>query len=175
MAKKNPQSLAGKLRSYISAHPKAKPQEIAAATGVDIKYVYNYRHANKLTRKYKAKAQPKKVAPPADTRMPDVGDSEEPKYFHPLFPVFAAALHQVTDGKGTRHGGDEIPFMEQPWVHYAKLHGRGFLTGQAAKKLEEAASTREGESYEHELLGAIVYTAMAVLHSAMTREETAND
>jgi hypothetical protein len=68
-------------------------------------------------------------------------------------------------GKGERHGGATTPFMDQPWAHYAKLHGRGFLTGQAAKKLEEAASTREGTAFEDEMLGAMVYIGMAVLNS----------
>ena len=82
---------------------------------------------------------------------------------HPLFPVFMAAIEQAMYGKGERHGGALTPFLEQPWAHYAKMHGRGFLTGQAAKKLEEAASTRSGEAFEKEVLGAIVYCGMAVL------------
>ena len=82
---------------------------------------------------------------------------------HPLQQVFDQAILQATKGKGERHGGDTTPFLEQPWTHYAKMHGRGFLTGQAAKKLEEAASTREGEAFVQEALGAIVYIAMAIL------------
>lgn len=82
---------------------------------------------------------------------------------HPLFPVVVAAIEQAMYGKGERHGGAVTPFTEQPWAHYAKLHGRGFLTGQAAKKLEEAASTREGNAFESEVLGAIVYCGMAIL------------
>lgn len=82
---------------------------------------------------------------------------------HPLFPIFVAAINQAMYGKGGRHGGNVTPFLEQPWNHYAKLHGRGFLTGQATKKLEEAASTRAGEAFETEVLGAIVYCGMSVL------------
>lgn len=82
---------------------------------------------------------------------------------HPLFAVLEAAILQAMYGKGQRHGGNVTPFLDQPWVHYAKLHGRGFLTGQAAKKLEEAASTRTGEGYEAEVFGAIVYAGMSVL------------
>lgn len=83
---------------------------------------------------------------------------------HPLFDVFMAAIDQAMNGKGERHGGARTPFLEQPWNHYAKLHGRGFLTGQAAKKLEEAASTREGKAFETEVFGAMVYLGMAILH-----------
>jgi len=82
---------------------------------------------------------------------------------HPLFPVFVAAIEQAMYGKGERHGGATTPFLEQPWVHYVAMHGRGFATGQAAKKLEEAASTREGKAFEQEVLGAIVYAGMAIL------------
>lgn len=82
---------------------------------------------------------------------------------HPLFPVLVAAIEQAMHGKGERHGGNVTPFLEQPWVHYAKMHGRGFLTGQATKKLEEASHQREGESFETEVLGAIVYAGMSVL------------
>lgn len=82
---------------------------------------------------------------------------------HPLHIIFMLAIQQVMRGKGTRHGGEAVPFLEQPWAHYAKLHGRGFLTGQAAKKLEEAASKRDGKAFEEEVLGAIVYAAMAIL------------
>lgn len=82
---------------------------------------------------------------------------------HPLYPVFMAAIRQAMFGKGERHGGAVTPFLDQPWNHYAKMHGRGFLTGQSAKKLEEAASTRTGEAFEQEVLGAIVYAGMAII------------
>ena len=82
---------------------------------------------------------------------------------HPLYPIFEAAITQAMFGKGQRHGGNVTPFKDQPWVHYAKMHGRGFLTGQAAKKLEEAAATRTGEAFETEVFGAMVYLGMAIL------------
>ena len=82
---------------------------------------------------------------------------------HPLYPVLVAAIRQAMGGKGVRHGGATTPFLEQPWVHYVTMHGRGFATGQAAKKLEEAASTRDGKAFEQEVLGAIVYAGMSIL------------
>ena len=82
---------------------------------------------------------------------------------HPLYPIFIAAIEQAIYGKGERHGGGRTPFLQQPWVHYADIHGRGFLTGQAAKKLEEASSLREGKAFETEVLGALVYGGMAVI------------
>jgi hypothetical protein len=89
--------------------------------------------------------------------------TEQTPQGHPLYPIFTAAIEQAMFGKGERHGGAQTPFLEQPWAHYVKLHGRGFLTGQAAKKLEEAASTRSGEAFETEVFGAMVYLGMAVL------------
>ena len=86
---------------------------------------------------------------------------------HPLFPVFCAAIEQAMNGKGKRHGGASVPFLEQPLFHYAKMHGRGFLTGQAAKKLEEAASTRHGDAFDTEVLGALVYAGAAALDERM--------
>lgn len=86
---------------------------------------------------------------------------------HPLFPVFCAAIEQAMNGKGKRHGGASVPFLEQPLFHYAKMHGRGFLTGQAAKKLEEAASTRHGDAFEVEVLGSMVYSGSAILNERM--------
>lgn len=82
---------------------------------------------------------------------------------HPLTQHLLAAVEQAMYGKGQRHGGDVTPFMDQPWTHYARMHGRGFLTGQAAKKLEEAASTRAGEAFSAEVRGAIVYLGMALI------------
>ena len=82
-----------------------------------------------------------------------------------------AAIHQAMHGKGERHGGAKTPFLEQPWHHYSKMHGRGFLTGQSAKKLEEAASTRSGDEFRKEMLGAIVYAGMAVIRE---EEELSN-
>lgn len=89
--------------------------------------------------------------------------SDHPIAEHPLYPVFLEAISQAMYGKGERHGGEATPFLDQPWVHYAKLHGRGFLTGQAAKKLEEAASGRSGDAFIQEVLGAMIYAGMAVL------------
>lgn len=87
---------------------------------------------------------------------------------HPLTPVLQDVVLQVTRGKGERHGGTSIPFWDQTWAIVAHDHGVGFLTGQAQKKLMEAAQSRiqkDAEAYERELLGAIAYLGMAILHT----------
>jgi hypothetical protein len=101
---------------------------------------------------------------PTPTVAPAIAMLDPAVAAHPLFPIFVEAIEQAMYGKGERHGGARTPFLEQPWAHYMKLHGRGFATGQAAKKLEEAASTREGAAFESEVLGAMVYIGMSVLH-----------
>ena len=86
---------------------------------------------------------------------------------HPLEAVLHDVLHQVRKGKGERHGGDTIPFWEQTWAIVANDHGPGFLTGQAQKKLMEAVQSTVSsntEPFERELMGAIAYLGMAILH-----------
>lgn len=86
---------------------------------------------------------------------------------HMLDEVFAAALEQVTSGKGEERHGNGQGFIDQPWRRIADTHGTGFLTGQAAKKLEEAQRFSEHERWEREMLGAMVYIAMAILHTRL--------
>lgn len=90
-------------------------------------------------------------------------------YNHPLYGIFIKAIEQAIRGKGERHGGGTIPFMEQPWTHKAKTHGRGFLTGQASKKIDEAAETRQGLAFETEVLGAINYAAMSIIFENLNK------
>ena len=97
---------------------------------------------------------------------------------HPLEVIFKKAVDQVASGKGNERHGDGGDFMIQPWVNITKLHGRGFLTGQAQKKLEEAVRKRVGHNYdwyERELLGAINYLAMALLAEYEIGKETTEE
>lgn len=91
-----------------------------------------------------------------------------PKPAHPLELIFNDAVNQATKGKGERHGGESIPFYDQQWVRLADTHGNGFLTGQAAKKLTEAVESgnieKDPEAFEREVLGAMVYLGMSLLH-----------
>ncbi len=103
---------------------------------------------------------PHPPACPISTTNPTPATAEER---HPLYAPLMCAIEQAMRGKGERHGGATTPFLEQQWVALAKSHGIGFLTGQAAKKLNEAAAGKSGEAYERELLGAIVYIGMAIL------------
>lgn len=87
---------------------------------------------------------------------------------HPLMKPFRDAIKQVTKGKGEeRHGRGAASFYDQPWFALAKTHGRGFLLGQAAKKLDEAAHFTDAAAWRNELLGVLVYTGMALLHEEL--------
>lgn len=84
---------------------------------------------------------------------------------HPLQEAFDACIQQVTKGKGERHGGDATPFFDQPWYSIAKQTGPTGLIFQSMKKAGEACGKPDQETFERELLGAIVYAAMAYLYT----------
>jgi hypothetical protein len=157
-----------KAREYFAKHPLATPKEVGAKFDLAMPLVY------KIRKEEQAKFIERSNEPiiEAGWVKPQITDSvtqantREMTFDHPLFPILMEAIEQAMFGKGQRHGGNVTPFFDQPWNHYAKMHGRGFLTGQAAKKLEEAASLRTGEAFKHEVLGAIVYCGMALLKEA---------
>lgn len=164
MATAKKMTLADKIRAYQLKNPNASAIQVAKACKTTPTYVYALRASDKG----KAAKTPKKEAPlfghknleaPITMIEPQADRVED----HPLYAVFMDAIKQAMHGKGERHGGARTPFLEQPWAHYTKMHGRGFATGQATKKLEEAASTRTGEAFEQEVFGAIVYAGMAIL------------
>ncbi len=105
---------------------------------------------------------------------PNYGKVIRPLYaddgFEPLVDVLRDAHDQSAKGKGRDRHGRGLPFMDQPIIGLSRIHGSGFATGQAAKKLGEAAgmlSRGEHDAAVRELLGAIVYAAAAVI---VTRE-----
>ena len=87
---------------------------------------------------------------------------------HPLFKIYALAIDQLENGKGEERHGQGKPFMKQPWRRLGDVYGTGFLFGQADKKLEEAQGLSIPEHRRKELLGALNYIAMGLLHDAMT-------
>lgn len=80
-----------------------------------------------------------------------------------LFNVLALAYDQAARGKGKERHANNLPFEDQKTMRLAKSYGPGFVLGQAAKKLEESQGLPYGPDVK-ELLGAIVYTAAAVMH-----------
>ena len=82
--------------------------------------------------------------------------------------ILDEAYKQAAEGKGKeRHAGGK-PFLRQPIMEIGRMVGEGYNMGQAMKKLQEAETLLhlEGKGVEaavRELLGAIVYTASAVI------------
>ncbi len=83
---------------------------------------------------------------------------------HPMYPIFMDAIEQATGGKGQRHGGARTPFLEQRWHRIAQSTGFRSLVYQMCKKAEEACGKEKYEDFERELLGALVYGAMSLIH-----------
>ena len=84
-----------------------------------------------------------------------------------LESVLEAAHKQASEGKGKERHANDLPFDKQPMQVIAASHGVGFITGQAAKKLEEAVGMLdrgERDAAIKELLGAVVYAAGAVIY-----------
>lgn len=81
---------------------------------------------------------------------------------HPLEPVFKDAVAQAQRGKGAARHGRGQEFMKQTWLETANAHGAAFLTGQAEKKMREAIDLPYAQA-RTELLGTLVYAAMAIL------------
>lgn len=80
-----------------------------------------------------------------------------------LADVLRRAFEQASVGKGKERHASGKPFHEQPMQDLCRLHGVGFATGQASKKSSEALRLPALDRQVAELLGAIVYTAGAVI------------
>lgn len=83
-----------------------------------------------------------------------------------LREILDRAYGQSANGKGRERHANALPFAQQPIAQNGRRFGTGFNLGQASKKQEEAFNMlRRGENDAavRELLGAIVYTASAVM------------
>ncbi len=80
----------------------------------------------------------------------------------PLCHVLNMAYYQAIDGKGKERHAEDKPFQDQIWSVITKTVGLGFPLGQAFKKWDEAQRMAKDAAVK-EILGAIVYLAMAVI------------
>ncbi|WP_156967776.1 hypothetical protein [Methylosinus sp. PW1] len=90
----------------------------------------------------------------------------EPDTHFALLRILSAAYHQSKGGKGQERHGNGKPFDKQPIMEIARMVGVGGQTFQICKKAQEATTMVERgqlDAAKHELLGAIVYAAAAVL------------
>lgn len=86
-----------------------------------------------------------------------------PEGYDDLWLILREAMLQSATGKGLeRHGEVGVPFVSQPICTITRDVGLGFPLGQSLKKVRESKRLSWLAS-RRELLGAIVYTAAAVI------------
>lgn len=98
--------------------------------------------------------------------------------YAPLRRVLDEAFAQASAGKGFERHDNGKPFLEQPIMQLARMHGLGFATGQASKKCQEAVgmvSRSQLDAAKRELLGSIVYLCAAVMWVEEVAEESSID
>lgn len=112
MATRNPNSVAGKIRAYIAANPKAKAKDVAAAVGTTAARVYTVIH---LAKNHKAKT-PKQPKPEREPRLDDI----KVRFMDPTA--------NSTQVGGTHYQSQAI----QPW-DYITSNNLGYLEGNVVK------------------------------------------
>jgi hypothetical protein len=86
--------------------------------------------------------------------------------YAPLKRVLMTAYNHAAVGKGRERHGNGGDFTSQDIMAIARVHGIGFQTGQAEKKVRESHGMMAREDFRSarsELLGAINYLAAAYL------------
>ena len=86
--------------------------------------------------------------------------------YAPLKRVLMTAYNHAAVGKGRERHGNGGDFLTQDIMAIARVHGIGFQTGQAEKKVRESHGMIERGDYRSaraELLGAINYLAAAYI------------
>jgi hypothetical protein len=94
--------------------------------------------------------------------VPDSAVILDAEGYNSLARVLARAFSQAAHGKGKERHSTGQAFDAQPMQALCDLYGPGFALGQAAKKAQEAQRLEHAAAIR-ELLGAIVYTAGAVI------------
>jgi hypothetical protein len=86
------------------------------------------------------------------------------KGYESLAAVLDAALHQAAEGKGKERHAQDLPFDQQPMQNISTLlDSPDGMLYQAMKKIQESTRLPHDRAIA-ELLGAIVYTAGAVVY-----------
>lgn len=86
--------------------------------------------------------------------------------YEPLAEILQTALDQAQAGKGKERHANGREFDRQPIMEIGRMVGLGYPTGQAKKKIQEAVgmfNRGEADRAVNELLGAIIYSAAAIL------------
>jgi len=105
-----------------------------------------------------------KAAPIQHRRMSEADRTEA--MYAPLKRVLMTAYNHAAVGKGRERHANGDDFINQDIMAIARVHGIGFQTGQAEKKVRESHGMMAREDFRaarSELLGAINYLAAAYL------------
>lgn len=105
-----------------------------------------------------------KAAPTPQRRMSEADRTEV--MYAPLKRVLMTAYNHAAVGKGRERHANGDDFINQDIMAIARVHGIGFQTGQAEKKVRESHGMVAREDFRAaraELLGAINYIAAAYL------------
>jgi hypothetical protein len=103
--------------------------------------------------------------PPIQNRRTPDAELTEIMYA-PLKRVLMTAYNHAAVGKGRERHGNGGDFLTQDIMAIARVHGIGFQTGQAEKKVRESHGMIDRGDYRAaraELLGAINYLAAAYI------------
>ena len=103
--------------------------------------------------------------PPIQNRRIPEPEATEAMYA-PLKRVLMTAYNHAAVGKGRERHANGGDFLTQDIMAIARVHGIGFQTGQAEKKVRESHGMVDRGEYRAaraELLGAINYLAAAYL------------
>lgn len=98
----------------------------------------------------------------AELAAPDPDRYVVPDGYESLMGVFVNAMHQAANGKGLKRHATPVPFERQSSCCIARDVGIAFPLGQAIKKAKECQRL-PGEHALFEILGALVYLAMAYI------------
>lgn len=99
------------------------------------------------------------------------------KGYDSLHRVLREAFDQASTGKGRERHANDLAFDDQPMQKLIDLYGVGFAHGQAAKKMQEAQGMLgrgEIDKAIHEVLGAIIYAAGAIISMKKQQQEKNN-
>lgn len=83
--------------------------------------------------------------------------------YQDLIRALDQALDQAAAGKGRERHANGLPFKDQPIMTLQRRYGTGYALGQAEKKMDEATRMKSEQAI-HELRGAIIFLAAAILH-----------
>jgi hypothetical protein len=104
------------------------------------------------------------IPPIPNRRMSEVEITEA--MYAPLRRVLMTAYNHAAVGKGRERHANGGDFLSQDIMAIARVHGIGFQTGQAEKKVRESHGMMDRGDYRSaraELLGAINYLSAAYL------------